>query len=241
MITKAMIFAAGRGERMGELTRDTPKPLLLVNNQPLIVYHIKKLAAIGITDCLINLHYLAEKIPEALGDGSQFGLRLHYSYEKEKLETAGGIIYALPFFENQPFILISADVFTDYPFENLLNQASRLYSKEVLAHLVLVENPPHAPLGDFALTPSSLLSLEGEKLNYAGMGIFHPQLFSSYPQGYRKVGEVIRDGIMNKKVSGQGLNSLPRCLDPYTWLNVDNLDRLLMARLCDFDRRNNLL
>lgn len=184
-----MILAAGRGERMGALTLETPKPLLLVNGQPLIVHHIKKLAAIGVQDCLINLHYLAEKIPEVLGDGHQFGVRLHYSYEVEKLETAGGIVQALDFFENQPFILMSADVFSDYPLEKLLE------IKTKYAHLVMVDNPRHHQQGDFAIDANGLLSLEGKKLNYAGIGLYHPKLFEHYAPGYRKLVDVMRDAI----------------------------------------------
>lgn len=222
MKTKAMIFAAGRGERMGELTKNHPKPLLGINGQPLIVYHIKKLAAMGIKDCLINLHYLGEKIQQALGDGRQFGLRLHYSHEKEKLETAGGIIYALDFFDNQPFILISADVFTDYPFEKLLKQLPVLDAKKIFGHLVMVDNPSHNAAGDFAIQSSGFLSSEGNKLNYAGVGIFHPELFAHYPPGYRKIGEVMLEAMHKQQLTGEHYQG--------GWLNVDTPERLAIAQ-----------
>lgn len=219
---KAMIFAAGKGERMGDLTRACPKPLLQVRGQPLIVYHLKKLAAIGIKDCLINLRYLGEVIEKTLGDGHQFGLNIHYSYETEALETAGGIIYAKDFFEDQPFLLISADVFSDYPFEKLLQQVPKLQSKQALGHLVMVDNPPHYPQGNFSLTPSTFLSLEGPKLNYAGIGIYHPQLFAEYAPGYRKIGDVMKEAIVKKQLTGEYYAG--------QWLNVDTPERLALAQ-----------
>lgn len=222
MIKQAMIFAAGKGERMGELTRKMPKPLLEVNGQPLIVYHIKKLAAIGVTDCLINLRYLGEKIQQALGDGHQFNLRLHYSYESEALETAGGIIHVLDFFENQPFILVSADVFTDYPFENLLKQLPVLEMQKILGHLVMVDNPTHHAAGDFVIQPSGLLGFDGQKLNYAGVGLYHPQLFADYAPGYRKIGDVMQEAVRHQQLSGEHYRG--------RWLNVDTPERLAMAQ-----------
>ena len=219
-MTKAMIFAAGRGERMGELTHRTPKPLLLVNGQPLIVHHIKKLAAIGIKDCLINLCHLADKIPEVLGDGSQFGIRLRYSFEPEKLETAGGVIYALDFFEGQAFILMSGDVLCDYPLENLLKVTNQYPSS--LAHLVMVDNPTHHREGDFALQPNGYLSLQGDKLNYAGIGLYHPKLFSGYDIGYRKLADVMQDAIAKQQLTGEYYSG--------RWLNVDTPERLALAQ-----------
>ena len=222
MIKKAMIFAAGKGERMGNLTQHCPKPLLEINGQALIVYHIKKLAAMGVTDCLINLRYLGEKIQHALSDGHQFNLRLHYSHEVEALETAGGIIYALDFFENQPFVLVSADVFTDYPFETLLKQLPALQAQKVLGHLVMVDNPAHHEAGDFAIQSSGLLGFEGQKLNYAGVGVYHPQLFAYYSPGYRKIGEVMHEAISRQQLTGEYYQG--------QWLNVDTPERLAMAK-----------
>ncbi len=219
-MTKAMILAAGRGERMGDLTQVTPKPLLVVNGQPLIVHHIKRLAAIGVKDCLINLHYLAEKIPGVLGDGSQFGLSLHYSYEHEKLETAGGIIHALQFFDHQPFILMSGDVLCDFPLATLLSMQTEG------AHVVMVDNPSHHQRGDFAIHRHGYLSLDGEKFNYAGIGLYNPRLFSGYAPGYRKLADVLRDGINKQVITGEHYSG--------RWLNVDTPERLALAHDMDF-------
>ncbi len=213
-----MIFAAGKGERMGDLTRTCPKPLLMVHGQSLIVYHLKKLAAIGIKDCVINVRYLGEKIQQALGDGRQFGINIHYSIETEALETAGGIIQTLDFFDNKPFILMSADVFTDYPVEKLLGA---LTDKKQLAHLVMVNNPEHHCQGDFSLNADGLLGLDGVKLNYAGLGIYHPKLFANHSPGYRKLGDVLKEVISKKQITGE------HYFGP--WLNVDTPERLALA------------
>lgn len=213
---KAMILAAGKGERMGALTQEIPKPLLMVRGQPLIVYHLKKLAAIGIKNCLINVRYLGEKIQQALGDGRQFGINIHYSFETEPLETAGGIIQALDFFENKPFILMSADVLSDYPLENLCNKSNEC------GHLVMVNNPSHHQQGDFALAVDGHLSLEGDKLNYAGIGIYHPKLFENYAPGYRKIGDVMREAVLKKQLTGEYYVG--------QWLNVDTPQRLALAQ-----------
>ena len=216
---KAMILAAGKGERMGELTHDCPKPLLMVRDQPLMVYHLKKLAAIGVKDCVINVRYLGEKIQQALGDGRQFNINIHYSVETEALETAGGIIQTLDFFESKPFIVMSADVLSDYSLEKLLNA---LNDEKKLAHLVMVNNPSHHREGDFAINADSFLSLEGKKLNYAGIGIYHPQLFEDYTPGYRKIGDVMKEGISKRCITGEHYDG--------KWLNVDTPERLALAQ-----------
>lgn len=138
---KAMILAAGLGNRMRPLTLHTPKPLLAVGGKPLIVWHIEKLQKIGVTDIVINTAWLGEKLAQALGDGSQFGVNIHWSHEGEGLETAGGIIRALPLLGSEPFILINGDVWTSMDFAPLLNV--RLQGND--AHLVLVDNPPQHP------------------------------------------------------------------------------------------------
>ncbi len=221
---KAMILAAGKGERMGDLTRSCPKPLLLVRGQPLISYHLKKLAAIGIQDCVINLRYLGEQIRETLGDGSRFNIRIHYSNEIELLETAGGIIQTLDFFEEKPFLLMSGDVLCDYPLENLLSRASLLEKNKnhILAHLVMVDNPSHHREGDFSLMPDGLLALDGEKLNYAGVGIYHPKLFVNYPPGYRKIADIMKAAILQGKITAEYYSG--------KWLNVDTPERLTLAQ-----------
>lgn len=222
---KAMILAAGKGERMGDLTQACPKPLLLVRDQPLIVYHLKKLAAIGIKDCVINVRYLGEKIQQTLGDGRQWGINIHYSVETEALETAGGIIQTLDFFEGKPFILMSADVLSDYPLEKLLKDGMgdrRIAPTKRLAHLVMVNNPSHHRDGDFAINADGFLSLVGDKLNYAGIGIYHPKLFENYTPGYRKIGDVMKEGVSKQCITGEHYDG--------KWLNVDTPERLALAQ-----------
>ena len=222
---KAMILAAGRGERMRGLTETIPKPLLSVHGEPLIVHHIKKLAAVGIKDCVINLHYLAERIPEKLGNGQQFGLRLHYSYEKEKLETGGGVIQTLEFFDSQPFLLISSDVFTDYPFQTLLSMTKE--TSKSLAHLVMVDNPSHHQTGDFAIEKNGFLSFDGNKLNYAGIGWCHPALFSGYAHGQRRLVDILSSAIKLSRITGEYYTG--------QWINVDTPERLKLANHYPFE------
>jgi MurNAc alpha-1-phosphate uridylyltransferase len=145
---KAMILAAGLGNRMRPLTLHTPKPLLAVADKPLIVWHIEKLQKIGVTDIVINTAWLADKLIAALGTGDQFGVRIHWSNEGEGLETAGGIIHALPLLGDQPFILVNGDVWTNYDFAPLL----QVELGQNLAHLMLVDNPVQHPQGDFVLS-----------------------------------------------------------------------------------------
>jgi len=149
---KAMILAAGRGERMRPLTDTLPKPLLKVKGKELIVYHIEKLALAGFSEVIINLGHLGFKIKEALGDGSQFGIKINYSDEQIEgvLESAGGIKKALPLLGDEPFLVVNGDVFTNYEFD------ANKELKEKLAHLILVPNPPHNASGDFALNVSAV-------------------------------------------------------------------------------------
>jgi MurNAc alpha-1-phosphate uridylyltransferase len=162
---KAMILAAGRGERLRPLTDHTPKPLVLVRGQPLISYHLIKLAACGIREVVINISYLADQIKATLGDGSQYGLTIHYSLEATVLETGGGIFQALPLLGSDPFLVMNGDLWTDYPFEQLINK-----KLNTLAHLVLVDNPSHNPEGDFYFGD--------KKLTFSGIGLYHPDLFA---------------------------------------------------------------
>ena len=184
---KALIFAAGLGERMRPLTDMTPKPLLPVGGKPLIVWHLEKLAAIGVRDVVINTSWLAEQFPRALGDGGRWGLRLQYSYEGERpLETGGGMLHALPLLadgsaaddatsRDEPFLLVNGDVWTDYDFAALTREP------EGLAHLVMVDRPPQATHGDFALDADGRVRSDGANaLTYAGLGVFRPQLLDGW-------------------------------------------------------------
>jgi MurNAc alpha-1-phosphate uridylyltransferase len=173
---KAMILAAGHGNRMRPLTDFTPKPLLEVAGKPLIVWHLEKLKQAGFRDIVINIAWLGEQIPAALGDGSAFGLNIEYSDEQNEgaLETAGGIVKALNLLGNQPFLVISGDIWCDYDLSSLI-----LLKRNNLAHLILVDNPPHHPKGDFVLATNAQLSQQGAnpKYTFSGIGYYHPNLF----------------------------------------------------------------
>ncbi|GAB3364301.1 nucleotidyltransferase family protein [Lysobacter rhizosphaerae] len=173
---KALIFAAGLGERMRPLTNHTPKPLLVAGGKSLIAWHLEKLAAIGVRDVVINTSWLAEQFPATLGNGERWDLRLHYSYEgPTPLETGGGMLHALPLLGEQPFLLVNGDVWTDYDFGKLPREPAGL------AHLVMVDRPPQAAHGDFVLDPDGLVRSDGEqRLTYAGLGIYRPQLLDHW-------------------------------------------------------------
>jgi N-acetyl-alpha-D-muramate 1-phosphate uridylyltransferase len=173
---RALIFAAGRGERMRPLTEHTPKPLLAAGGKPLIAWHLERLAALGITDVVVNTSHLAERFPAVLGDGSRWSLRLHYVYEgDEPLETGGGMRNALPLL-GDCFIAINGDIWSDFDLARLPREPSGL------AHLVLVDNPPHNPDGDFALSDGGLLdSHAGRRLTFAGIGVYRAALLDLGP------------------------------------------------------------
>lgn len=194
-----MILAAGRGERMRPLTDNLPKPLLEVGGKMLIEYHLEKLKSAGISDVVINHAWLGEKIEQALGDGSRYGLNLYYSAEKEALETAGGIINALPLLgKNDAFVVINGDVYCDYDISNLPSSVSGL------AHLLLVNNPLHNPQGDFVLTKSGEIEQEGKaKLTFSGIGVYHPDLFKDYAKGKLALAPVLRKAMEHHQVSGE--------------------------------------
>jgi N-acetyl-alpha-D-muramate 1-phosphate uridylyltransferase len=175
---KALIFAAGHGQRMRPLTNSTPKPLLCVANKPLIVWHLEKLAAAGIEDVVINISWLAEQFPPALGDGSQWGLRITYSYEGDApLETGGGMYHALSLLGHAPFLAVNGDIWCDVDFSTLLQPPLGC------AHLVLVNNPEHHPGGDFMLDTQGNVHSEGEQqLTFAGIGVYRPALFQDWQQ-----------------------------------------------------------
>jgi len=176
---KAMILAAGRGERMRPLTDHTPKPLLLAGGKPLIAWHLERLAAAGFTDVVINHAHLGAMIEAVLGDGSQWGLRIRYSPEPPgALETAGGIANALPLLGDEPFLVVNGDIWCDWD----LARARRLTATG--AHLVMVANPAHHAGGDFSLDGERITFARGEEtLTYAGIAVFSPSFFADVPRG----------------------------------------------------------
>ena len=172
----ALIFAAGLGERMRPLTDRTPKPLLRVGGKPLIVWHLEKLAATGVNYVVINTSHLAEQFPEALGDGSRWGLRIRYVYEGPvPLETGGGLLNALPLLGPEPVLAISGDVWCDADFAALPPEP------DGAAHLLMVDNPAHHPEGDFRLDAQGQLHADGEpRLTYSGIGVFRRELLDGW-------------------------------------------------------------
>lgn len=176
MIRRALIFAAGKGERMRPLTERTPKPLLHVGGKRLIEWHLDKLAAFGVHEVIINTSWLAEQFPDVLGDGSDWNLRLTYSHEgPEPLETGGGMLHALPKLGDTPFLVVNGDIWTDFDF------AALPLEPRGVGHLVLVPNPTHHPLGDFVLAANGDLHERGYPTHtYAGMGVFRPTILADW-------------------------------------------------------------
>jgi N-acetyl-alpha-D-muramate 1-phosphate uridylyltransferase len=175
----ALIFAAGLGERMRPLTDRTPKPLLPVGGKPLIVWHLEKLAAAGVHYVVINTSHLAEQFPDTLGDGSRWGLRIRYAYEgPTPLETGGGMLNALPLLGSAPFIAVNGDIWCDVDFAALPSEPAGL------AHMLLVDNPPQHPHGDFALDAHGTVHDDGDaRLTFSGIGVYRQELL----QGWREV------------------------------------------------------
>lgn len=184
---KAMILAAGRGERMRPLTDHTPKPLLKIGGKPLIVWHLEHLAKAGFKDIVINHAHLGAQIEAVLGNGSQWGLHIQYSPEQTALETAGGIANALPLLGREPFLVINGDTFTEIDFAKLQLAPDYLVSGSSasgqLAHLVLVDNPPQHPQGDFVYEDGEIKAVGEHKLTFSGVGVYHPDLFVSVKRG----------------------------------------------------------
>ena len=196
---KAMILAAGRGERLRPLTDTCPKPLLPLNGKPLIVYHLEKLAQAGVQDVVINYAWLGEQFEKTLGRGEGFGLNIHYSPEPEGgLETAGGIVQALPLLDSEPFILINGDVFSHYDFSLL----SGKLKPDFLAHLVLVPTPEFKANGDFGLQPPGLVVAQGD-WTFSGISVIDPKLLINYPVGRLALAPILREAMNRQLVSGE--------------------------------------
>lgn len=202
---RAMILAAGRGERMRPLTNTLPKPLLPVGGKPLIVWHIERLAKAGLREIVINHAWLGHKIPQTLGDGSAFGVHLYYSAEEEGgLETAGGIANALPLLGTEPFLVINGDIWCDWDPTQAWALRDTLYKESKKAWLLMVKNPAHHLEGDFHLDSTGLLYSEGvPKLTFAGIGIYHPELFAGIaPKSFVKLAPILRQAMQKQQVVG---------------------------------------
>lgn len=206
-----MILAAGRGERMRPLTDHTPKPLLEVGGRALIVWHIEKLVAAGITDLVINHAHLGAQIESALGDGSRVGASIRYSPEITALETAGGIANALPLLGDAPFAVVNGDIWCDYDFQRLHDRVAAMQSAGDTADLVLVDNPAHHPNGDFILHNGRIedrsnlrLATSDSALTFSGIGLYHPRMFSEIPRGSASpLAPLLRTQMAQGKVSGE--------------------------------------
>jgi len=202
---KAMILAAGRGERMRPLSDRAPKPLLEVGGKPLIVWQIERLVRGGFADIVINHAHLGSMIESALGDGAHFDARIRYSPEAEALETAGGIANALHLLGDEPFVVISGDIYTHFDYSMLKQRIERIARNpdEVIAHFVLTDNPPFNPAGDMGLT-NGVVTLDPPKLNYGNIGVFHPRLFQEIPRGTKaKLFPPMFDYARAGKISGE--------------------------------------
>ena len=227
MIQVAMIFAAGRGERMRPLTDVKPKPLLEVAGKPLIVWQIEAIAKAGIADIIINHAWLGEQIPAALGDGSQFGVRLHYSAEGNALETAGGIAKAMPQLkahsDSPIFLAVSGDIYTDYNYASLHAKAAELArAEQPHMHLVMVDNPAFHAKGDFVLNGGRLFGLEteqGQTLTFGNIGLYDMRQFDQLPVGEKiPMSPYYRQSITDGVASGEYFGGV--------WENVGTVAQL---------------
>ncbi len=197
---KAMILAAGRGLRMKPLTDKMPKPLLKVDGVSLLERHIFRLKEAGFKDLIINVSYLADQIIDLVNNVS-FGVNIRISFEDEPLETAGGVVKALPFLGDFPFLLINADIWTDFEFRKIFTID---LNEDTLAHLVLVKNPPEHSSGDFELDNFIVNKVQGgESLTYTGIGVYRPCLFSPYNQSVGPLRPILNSAIQGKQVTGQ--------------------------------------
>ena len=196
---KAMILAAGKGERMRPLTDTLPKPLLEVRGKPLIVWHLEKLKRNGFREVVINIAHLGHKIPEYLGDGSKYGLEISYSDEQEcgGLESAGGIKKALSLLGEEPFMVVNGDVFCEYEFD----ASFKLEDKK--AHLILVPNPPHNLKGDFGLKAANVLNKDDVMHTFSGIGYYTPSFFDKIDEGKQALAPFLREAIDKQDVSGE--------------------------------------
>ena len=219
---KVMILAAGRGERMGNLTQNCPKPLLKVKGRCLIDWHLIKLCEAGFKDVVINVAYLSNEIIEFVGDGSKWGLNISISEEEQALETAGGIKKAIKYLGDEPFAVINADIFSDYNYKNLKN---RFLENKRMGHLVLVNNPEHNPKGDFGIMDDGILTMNSKRsLTFAGIAIYDPNFFSELAGRNKiKLAPILEIAINKKCIQGELFEGL--------WSDVGTPERLNMINL----------
>jgi MurNAc alpha-1-phosphate uridylyltransferase len=214
---RAMILAAGRGERLRPLTDSIPKPLLEVDGRPLIEHHLERLAAAGFREVVINLAHLGDMIRDTLGGGSNWGLNIHYSQEPpEALDTGGGIAQALPLLGESPFAIINGDVFSHYPLARLRA------IKCNYGHLVLVPNPEHNPDGDFLLKSGYIVPVGQPCHTFSGISVYHPRFFDSAPSGRFSIKPMLRTAAALQKVTGEIYRGV--------WHDIGTLERLEALR-----------
>jgi MurNAc alpha-1-phosphate uridylyltransferase len=213
MIERALIFAAGRGERMRPLTDTTPKPLLPVRGKPMIVRHLEALARAGVSEVVINTSHLAAQFPEALGDGSQWNLRIRYSYEgPQPLDSGGGMLRALPFLGHDSFIAVNGDIVTDFDFSTLPRDP------DGIAHLVVIDNPPHHPNGDFVLRDGRLHDEIAPRSTFAGIGVYRASLLDGQTGGTFSMVPILREAMRRGEVTGERYRG--------AWMDVGTPQRL---------------
>jgi MurNAc alpha-1-phosphate uridylyltransferase len=212
---KAMILAAGRGERLRPLTDRVPKPLIEAGGKPLIGWHLERLAAAGCREVVVNVSHLGEKLVERLGDGAGYGLRIAFSREMQPLETAGGMAMARALLGPEPFLVVNGDVYCEVDFAQLLGASLG----ERLAHLVLVPNPAHHPAGDFTLDGGKVGNAPSPRYTYAGVAVIAPQLFAGVQAGSKaQLAPLLRAAAEERRVSGEFFEG--------TWLDVGTVERL---------------
>jgi MurNAc alpha-1-phosphate uridylyltransferase len=216
---RAMILAAGRGERMRPLTDHCPKPLLEAGGKPLIAWHLEALAAAGFRDVVINHAHLGAMLEQALGDGARWGLSIAYSAENPALETAGGIARALPLLGAGPFLVINGDVFCDFPLARAVTIAARMRAEALLAWCLLVPNPPHHPDGDFSLADGLLGTDERGRLTFSGLGIYDAALFAGLDgNAPARLAPLLRAAAAQRRAAAERHDGL--------WIDVGTPERL---------------
>tara|TARA_B100000900_G_scaffold127850_1_gene108041 strand:- start:1825 stop:2493 length:669 start_codon:yes stop_codon:yes gene_type:complete len=221
---KAMILAAGQGRRLAPLTDHTPKPLLPVAGEPLLIRQIRQLSRAGYVDIVINLHHLAEQIETTLGDGSEFGVSIRYSHEHNLLETGGGIVNALPLLGDMPFVLLNGDIFTDFNFADL----STDFNEDTLGHLVVTKKPSNRDQGDFAVNDKRITGRGGNWV-YCGIAVLDPMLFSHSPDGAFSLRDVYFSALAKNQLSAQIHNG--------QWTDIGDLDAYAEVRNAGFRKK----